>query len=261
MFFFLSKFLPVFIYPIGLTISLIVVGIILWRWRKLQTAVLGIAILLLFLASNQYIANTLAKTLEWQYFPPDPIPQVDMIIVLGGMTRWSDAPQPVPNLNEAGDRLLYAAWLYQQGVADKLLLTGGQFPGATQAEAVVMRDALLVMGVPESAMILETESLNTYQNALFAKPILDEMNVNSALLVTSATHMPRSQQLFAKMDIPTVPAPTDYFVVAPKWDDSTKPTPSSLFLGMLPSATALTLTTKVIKEYVGILIYGWRGWL
>ena len=261
MFFFLSKFLPVFIYPIGFTILLILIGIFVWRWRKLQTAVLVVAIFILLLASNQFFANALAKTLEWQHFPPDPVPQVDVIICLGGMTRWSDAPQSVPNLNEAGDRLLYAASLYQQGAADRLLLTGGQFPGATQSEAELMQNALLLMGVPESAMILEEESLNTYENALFAKPLLEEIDARSALLVTSATHMPRSQQVFQKMGIETVPAPTDYYVVAPKWNEETRPTPSALFLGLLPSASALALTSKVLKEYVGFVVYGWRGWL
>ena len=261
MFFFLSKFLPVFIYPIGFTIVLILIGIIVWRWRKLQTAVLIVAMMILLLASNQFVANLLAKSLEWQYLPPDPVPQVDVVILLGGMTRWSDPPQPVPNINEAGDRLLYAASLYQQGAAEKLLLVGGQFPGATKSEAKLMQNALILMGVPESAMILEEKSLNTYQNALLAKPILEEMDAHSALLVTSATHMPRSQQVFLKMGIDTIPAPTDYYVVAPEWDEETKPTPSALFLGLLPSASALALTSKVIKEYVGIVVYGWRGWL
>lgn len=261
MVFFFSKFLPVFVYPIGLTILLILLAIFLWRWRRWQTAVLIIAVLTLLLASNQYVAFALARTLEWQYLPPDPLPEVDVIIVLGGSTRWADYPQPVPNLNNAGDRLLYAAWLYQQDVADYLLLTGGQAPGATATEAEEMRDALLIMGIPESALLLETESLNTYENALFTKPLVDELGADRFLLVTSATHMPRAMAIFEKMAYDVIAAPTDYYVVAPEWDEETRPMGSSIFLRLLPSASALELTTKVLKEYLGILIYGWRGWL
>jgi uncharacterized SAM-binding protein YcdF (DUF218 family) len=199
--------------------------------------------------------------LEWQYLPPDPLPQVDAIVVLGGMVRWADYPQPVPNLNENGDRLLYAAWLYQQGVAEHLLLAGGQAPGATTSEAEEMRDALLIMGVPESAIWFEDESLNTYENALFSKPILEAHGAEKIALITSAAHMPRSMGIFEKMEYDVVAAPTDYYMVVPEWDEVTEPTPSSFFLSLLPSAEALEITTRMLKEYVGIVIYGWRGWL
>ena len=261
MFFFFSKFLPIFVYPIGLTISLVVLAVFLWRWRRLQTAVLIFAAILLFVASNQYVAYALARPLEWQYLPPDPLPQADAIVVLGGMVRWADYPQPVPNLNESGDRLLYAAWLYQQGVAEHLLLAGGQGPGATTSEAEEMRDALLIMGVPESAMWLEDASLNTYENALFSKPILEGQGVEKIALVTSAAHMPRSMGIFEKMGYDVVALPTDYYTVQPEWDEGTQRTPASFFLTLLPSANALDLTSKMLKEYLGILIYGWRGWL
>lgn len=261
MFFFFSKFLPVFVYPIGLTILLIVLAIFLWRWRRGQTAVLIVAAVLLLLASNQYVANALARPLEWQYLPPDPLPQADAIVVLGGMVRWADYPQPVPNLSESGDRLLYAAWLYQQGVADNLLLAGGRAPGATTTEAEEMRHALLIMGIPESALWYEDESVNTYENALFSKPILDAKGVNTIVLVTSATHMPRSMGIFAKMGYEVIPAPTDYYTVAPEWDEETRLTPSEALLYLLPSADALEITSRTLKEYIGILVYGWRGWL
>ncbi len=240
---------------------MIVLAIFLWRWRRWQTAVLIFTAVLLFLASNEYVANALARPLEWQYLPPDPLPQVDAIVVLGGMVRWADHPQPVPNFNESGDRLLYAAWLYEQGVAEHLLLVGGKAPGATTTEAAEMRDALLIMGVPESALWYEEASLNTYENALYSKPILEEKGVEKIVLVTSAAHMPRSMGIFAKMGYDAIAAPTDYYTVEPQWDEETKPTPSSIFLSLLPTADALKITSRMMKEYIGIVIYGWRGWL
>ena len=45
--------------------------------------------------------------------------------MLGGGTRSSDPPRPMTEVNEAGDRLLYAAKLYADGAANVVLVTGG----------------------------------------------------------------------------------------------------------------------------------------
>lgn len=261
MFFFLSKFLPLFVYPVGFVVLLLGLALLLQRWRGWQTAVLLIALLLLYLASNSWVAWQLARSLEWRYLPPPSLPHVDVIVVLGGGTRWADPPQPVPNLNEGGDRLLYAASLYQQGVADHLLLTGGALPGATRPEAEEMADALQIMGVPEEALMLETRSLNTYENAVYTGEMLAEAGITQVVLLTSAVHMPRAAAVFSKQGIDIIPAPTDYFAVVPDWDEASRPTLSFQLLDWLPSADALWLTTRVLKEYLGLLIYNWRGWV
>ena len=67
----------------------------------------------------------LAQSLEWRYPPLTSQTEADVIIVLGGATRSQSYPWPINEMNEAGDRLLYASHLYQQGVAPKLLLSGG----------------------------------------------------------------------------------------------------------------------------------------
>lgn len=261
MFFFLSKFLPLLIYPLGLTLILLVVAVLVWRWRRWQTAVLTAIFLLLYLASNTPVSLALARSLEWRYFPPDPLPQADVIVVLGGGNRWADPPQPVPNLNDAGDRMLYAAWLYRQGVADHLLLTGGRLPGATSSDAAEMAKTLHIMGIPNDALWLEDASLNTYQNALFSRQFLAEKGIDRIVLVTSALHMPRSVAIFEKQGFQVIPAPTDYFAVSPAWDEESRPQPAFRLLDLLPTASALELTTRVLKEYLGIFIYGLRGWL
>jgi uncharacterized SAM-binding protein YcdF (DUF218 family) len=261
MFFFLSKTTPLFIYPIGLVCILLIVAIFLWRRRGWQTAVLLSAFLLLYFAANPLVSLWLARSLEWDYLPPDPLPQVDAIVVLGGSTTIAGYPQTTVGLNEAADRLWYAAWLYQQGVADRLLLTGGKLPGNPSSEAERMAEALRQLGVPDEAMLLEPQSINTYENALFSKPILQAYEAEMVLLVTSALHMPRAAAIFEKQGIKVIPAPTDYQYVEPEWAEGEG---SGWFYGvlsLLPDADSLELTTSVMKEYVGILIYGLRGWL
>ena len=73
-----------------------------------------------------------------------------------------------------------------------------------------MRDLLVEWGVPSTAILIETKSLNTYQNAINVKPILESHNINNVLLVTSAIHMPRALATFQSVGINAIPSPTDY---------------------------------------------------
>ncbi|HRQ39551.1 MAG TPA: YdcF family protein [Chloroflexota bacterium] len=261
MFFFLSKTLPLFIYPIGLVCILLIVAVFLWRRRGWQTAVLLTAFFLLYLAANPLVSLWLARSLEWRYLPPDPLPQVDVIVVLGGSTTIAGYPQTTVGLNDAADRLWYAAWLYHEGAADRLLLTGGKLPGNAISEAERMAEALRLMGVPDEAMLLEAESMNTYENAVFSKTMLQAHDMETVLLVTSAIHMPRSVAIFTKQGIEVIPAPTDYEFVQPDWEEGENAGWFYWGLSLLPDADALELTTSGLKEYVGILIYRLRGWL
>ena len=261
MFFFLSKFLPLFVYPAGLVCILLIVAVFIWRWRRWQTAVLVVAFLMLFVAANPVFSWYFARTLEWRYLPPEPIPTVDVIILLGGGTDASGYPSTTVNFNSAGDRVLYAALLYQQGVSEHILLTSGKLPGSADGGAERMAEALEIMGVPPEAIWLENESLNTYENAVYSVPILEENDVETALLVTSALHMPRSVAIFEKQGIDVIPAPTDYEATRVELGEEDEVSPVYLLNRLVPTATALELTTRTMKEYIGIVVYGLRGWL
>jgi hypothetical protein len=77
-----------------------------------------------------------------------------------------------------------------------LLLTGGDPARTGQSEAKVMRDLLLPLGVADSSIILEEQSLNTLQNASYCFPILKELNVQEICLLSSEFHIPRAEYLF-----------------------------------------------------------------
>ncbi|MEM8614629.1 MAG: YdcF family protein, partial [Cyanobacteria bacterium P01_H01_bin.105] len=88
MFFFLSKFLPLLIYPLGLSCLLLLLALIwLWKFPRRSLFAISTALLIIFCSSNPLIALTFVKTLEWQYLPPDPVPAAAAIVVLGGSTR------------------------------------------------------------------------------------------------------------------------------------------------------------------------------
>lgn len=241
-----------------------VLGLI-WLWRYPQRAswAIALAFFILFFSSNALVSNKLVSTLEWQYFPPEPMPTAEAIVVLGGATHPALAPRPWVEVLEQGDRILYGARLFNQKRAPKLILSGGRVTwrgGSGASEADDMKEFAMAMNVPEADIILEGDSLNTRQNAVNVKQILEARSIDSILLVTSAVHMPRSLAIFKKLGINAIPAPTDYLVPTDAYA-SMSDTWEGRILSLLPDAKALEHFTRALKEYVGFGIYRLRGWV
>ncbi len=259
--FFLSKLLPLFVYPIGLCSLLLVIGLLsIWKHPRRATWAIALALFILFFSGNPLVSDKLVSTLESQYLPPDPVPTADAIVVLGGATAPQIAPRPWVEVLEAGDRILYGARLYNQGKAPKLILSGGRVTwrgGSGASEADDMKALAMAMNVPETDIVLEGASLNTRQNALNVQPILKEHAIDSVLLVTSAIHMPRSMAIFKKLGINAIPAPTDYLVPT----ESPINTIEGRILALIPDAKSTFQFTNALKEYVGFVIYRLRGWV
>ncbi|WP_019508117.1 YdcF family protein [Pleurocapsa sp. PCC 7319] len=262
-FLFLSKLLPLFIYPLGLSCLLLLVALWLcWQRSRWTFAPILVAFLILVTAGNTGFSNNLIKSLEWQYLPSENMPQAEAIVVLGGATRNNEPPRVIPDMSDRGDRLLYATKLYKDGVAPLIILTGGriQWYGGESSEAQSMATVMELMGVPRDVMVLESRSLNTYENALFTKEILEKRNIKQILLVTSAAHMPRSLAIFKKQGINAIPAPADFMISERNLIESQFSTESRI-LSFLPRAGSLDHTTQALKEYIGTSIYRLRGWL
>lgn len=264
MFIFLSKLLPLFVYPVGLVCILIILA--LWGARgdakknARQRLLLATTLLVLFVGGNRWVARGLARSLEWRYLPPQELPTGEVIVLLGGGTQSADYPRPMVEVNGAGDRVLYAAWLYQQGAAPHILLAGGTLdwvhPDLSPAEQMAV--LLEMMGVPEDALWLESHSRNTYENAVYCAEILEAKGIRRILLVTSASHMPRSVLLFEAQGLDVVPLPVDFTATQAPGETLNLET---ITLSLIPSAANLALTTRMLKEYLGIFVYNMRGWL
>ena len=128
-------------------------------------------------------------------------------------------------------------------------------------EANTMADLLANMGVPRDALILETRSRNTYENAVEVKQMLTALDAARVGLVTSAMHMPRSVAIFAKQGIDVVPLPTDYRVTYADWNYYTQANLAVQFYNLAPTAGNLDKLSDALKEYLGIAVYWLRGWL
>ncbi len=264
MFVFLSKLLPLFIYPIGLITLLIALALYFGKHETFRKLALGLSLLVLFVCGNRWVAYSGAKSLEWQYLPLAEIPQAEAIVVLGGATMAAEYPRSGVEVNGAADRVLYAAQLYQEGKAPLIISSGGSIEWQQEGQStpsLEMAQLLMRFGVPENAIVLQTRSYNTHEDAVYSTEILKEMGIKKIILVTSAMHMPRSAALFLHEGLEVIPAPTDYRITQSIWDDLWKFEFPSTLLNLIPSESNISLTTNVMKEYIGLLVYRLQGWL
>jgi uncharacterized SAM-binding protein YcdF (DUF218 family) len=263
MFLFLSKLLPLFLYPLGLTALLMLVALVLlWRRPRWAAVPLGLALIVLLVGSSGWFCERVVQSLEFQQLPLAELPQADAIVVLGGCTQPAEPPRPWIDLMEGGDRVVHAARLFKAGKAPKMILSGGRvgWAGETGSESEDMAQLVEFMGVPRSAILQDPTSLNTRENAVNIKQIMDQQKIRRILLVTSATHMPRSLLIFQRLGIDAIPAPTDFVMTLPPPGQESKITLEARLLRLLPDADRLEKTTKALKEYMGIWIYRLRGW-
>jgi uncharacterized SAM-binding protein YcdF (DUF218 family) len=249
-----SKILTLLVYPLSTSLLLCLLALLLMLTRFTRTAccTLLFATAWLWLCSTALFADYLMGTLERGVVPramsaiaPEPA-----IVLLGGAMRGDTHMGTFADLNEQADRLVYAVALYKAGKAPLLLLTGGAIVGG-RTEAEQMRDLLAVMGIPDNGMLLENQSRDTHDNAVFSAKTLKERGIHRVLLVTSAFHMRRAVALFEAQGIEVVPAPTDYQQLVSE----------AVVPGWLPMVSNLSRSTHALHEMIGYQIYRWRAWL
>ena len=126
----------------------------------------------------------------------------DCIIVLGAGTNGT-TPNAVFR-----ERLHHAVTLYQEGYADTILLTGGYSPGNGHSDAYIAGQYLQSLGISAEAILLEEQSTITQENLEFAKEIMENKNLSTAILVSDPLHMKRSMMMAKDYEIEAVSSPT-----------------------------------------------------
>jgi uncharacterized SAM-binding protein YcdF (DUF218 family) len=140
----------------------------------------------------------------------------DVIVVLGGETKV---------------RAAKVLELYRQGYAPRILVTGSN-------EESLITNYLTANGVPKNVIWQEADSTSTYENGKFTVPLLQQLNVKKALLVTSWYHSRRAYKVFYSI------SETIEFV--------STPTDTEVFTGIIRDKRVLRL---VLFEYVKIAGY------
>ena len=117
----------------------------------------------------------------------------DFIVILGCWFR-KDGSLP-PLLRGRADRAI-SFWREQKESTGKeavFIPSGGQGRDETMPEAEAIRRYLLSQGVPESAILPETRSANTYQNMAFSKEIIQDVRPDGrTVFATTNYHVFRS---------------------------------------------------------------------
>lgn len=186
------------------------------------------------------------------YKLPRDLPRADVIVIFGGNTQANRANWFEPyNRATAVDRIDLAEALYLAGRAPRILISGSALDGKV-SEAQMIARLLRQRGIPDSAILLENNSRNTYENARFTDIIMRGKKLKSALLVTSALHMPRAAGSLQKRGIQVTAASGAPQIVLPLKN------PPELWR---PHLRSLEASRTIIKEYLGLFGYWVRGWL
>lgn len=242
--------------PLNLSIFLLICALLvgLLRWKRLRNLLAVVAVAWSLAWSLPATSIWAGSKLEqaYPYQEAEALPTADVIVVLGGQTANNRANWFLPSDPDAKpSRTLRGAELYLAGRAPYILASGGAAEGKV-SEAEGMAQLMRQQGVPRSAQILETVSRNTYENASMTAPLLQQHGLTSVLLVTSALHMPRSVEVFHKQGMNVIPA------AAPA--QISRPENASAWWAWLPNERAFDASRAIIKEYIGLFVYQWRGW-
>ncbi len=248
---YLLKFGASFVLPPGIFFVLFTL-IAFWAWRRRERRIAGALMAVTFvfyLLSTSIVGDALLRGLESQYTPPAE-PAGDVIVVLGG-----GATKDTPDVDGTGSlcagpasRLLTAARLWRR-LHIPLLLSGGQVYEDSGPEAWIGRRVLIGLGVPAEDILMETESLNTTQNAIYTAALLREKGFSRPILVTSAFHMPRSVLCFAKQGIEVVPYPADF--------QANRAARDFHYSRLRPQSDALSASAVVLQERLRTLVTVW----
>lgn len=261
---FLSKFLPLFVYPLGFASLLLLFALIVWKKPRLAKTLIFITLILLFIGGNRYVASAVVRSLERQYLPIEFVEPVDSIVILGGGTEPAISPRQSIEVNAAGDRVIYGAMLARQFPNAKVIVSGGDIEFLDTAPSTPAQDMaglLEFMGVTKERILIQGNSQNTFEDAQFTCKLIAENNFSLTLLVTSATHMPRSMAVFTSAGCQVTAAPTDFTITDAAWQKLWHPNIEEFFINLIPSYTNLSALTKTLKEYFGLWYYHLNGTL
>lgn len=128
----------------------------------------------------------------------------DAIVVFGAKVN----PDGLPSLS-LRDRMLAAIAAYDEGLAPTLIVSGGV--GATgYDEATVMHDIAVEAGVSESAIIVDSDGVDTRATVRDTVAIAQEHGLRTVLAVSHPYHLPRIKLAFEDTDLQvfTVPSKT-----------------------------------------------------
>lgn len=246
----MNQFANSLLFAPNVLVAAAVVALVLLLFKRTIMGTLTLAFGLLWVLAWSLPITTLyaGGWLENRYAqqPTAEKQSADAIVVLGGHVQGNRSNWFEPyNRQSVVNRESRAASLYLAGRAPLIVLSGGALEGNISDTATMAR-SLQKLGIPNDAIIQETESKNTLENAELTDQTLRSLQKKSIFLVTSALHMPRAMLAFESTGIKAWPAPLPPQI---RWNKE-----RGLRI-WLPNLQTLLASRSIIKEYAGLLVY------
>lgn len=247
--FYVKKIISTFCYPLGFSLVIICLGIVLWRTRANRrfgfvVTLIGVAFLVLMsLPITSYLLMRHVESGAGTYADPEVLGRqgVKYVVVLSNAISTSDKP-PAERFGSGIRRVMEGIRLWKGIPGSRLVLSGGAIPGrSSKKEAMI--ELPVQLGIPRNAIIVKTGAMDTEDEAkLFAKIV----GRQPFALVTSARHIPRAMAHFRALGLNPQPAPCDF-----KAD-----IPPPFYSWFLPNAGTLASSQVAIHNWLGSL---WLG--
>jgi uncharacterized SAM-binding protein YcdF (DUF218 family) len=216
--FFLGKALGLITQPLVWVTVLLTLGSITWHRKPgLSRGLVSTALAALLLMGWLPLPDMGLRALEGRY--AEIAPDADLsgyagVVLLGGAMGSGHVAQAhkQPVVNDSAERMVATAAILQRYPQMPVVFTGGEGSllgvGPSEADrAKVFFDSL---GIAANRVRYESESRNTFENAVFTAQMPGVQKTEKWLLITSAWHMPRSIATFEKTGWNVTAYPVDY---------------------------------------------------
>ena len=132
---------------------------------------------------------------------------VDAIVVMGA-AQYDGRPSP-----QLAARLDHVVELWNEGVTQHVVVTGGKQPADEHTEAEASADYLTERGVPADAILMESAGHTTYESMRGVADVLGAQGLRSVLVVTDPYHALRARLMAEDVGLTAYVSPTPSSVV------------------------------------------------
>lgn len=250
MFFILSKLLDFLISPTVVLLLLSIIALLVKK-QTIRKRLLIIITGMLLLFTNPFIINELYRFWEIKK-QPEKHKTYEAGIILSGFMKKDDTYNSL-SFGNATDRLTEGLMLYKNGIIKRIIISGGSGSLIDNTrESVLAKDFLVkYCAVPDSAVLIDTVSRNTYENAVESKKIVESKGVKSLIIITSAWHMRRAEACFKKVGLNVDVHPIDGIYRKQNYNPSNT---------IIPDTENISRWEILLHEIVGIIIYKLKGY-
>jgi uncharacterized SAM-binding protein YcdF (DUF218 family) len=255
MFFVLSKTLGFFLVPSNLIMAsgALGLGLIFSKRRRMGRWLLACCVAALLICGFSPIGALMLLPLETRFPPwdPDAGDPAGIVVLGGGVDPELTAARGTPAIGSSGARIVVAAELAYRYPKARLVYVGGNasLRSVNLSEADAAEGIFKNLGLREDRVQLERNSRNTDENVRFVMRLVNPKPCERWLLVTSASHIPRSIGLFRKAGFSVEPYPVDWGTS--RWSD--------IYKFQTDLISGLVLTDRAAHEWLGLIAYRLTG--